>query len=107
MEIQQYGTVGRGKGRFNVGPRPLTANSFNANGSVTGLRTRTTDGTGGDAAGSGLAGCCGRPATVVISYPSLSLDLSCGMSSGKLTSCTWLLNWAPALARTGLARARA
>jgi hypothetical protein len=25
--IQQCGTVGRGKGHFNVGPRPLTANS--------------------------------------------------------------------------------
>jgi hypothetical protein len=41
-DIQQGDNVGRGEGHFNVGPRPLTANSCNANGSVTGLRTRTT-----------------------------------------------------------------
>jgi hypothetical protein len=46
--------VGRGKGHFNVGLRPLTANNCNANGSLTGLRTWTTAGTGGDAAESFL-----------------------------------------------------
>jgi hypothetical protein len=44
----------KGKGHFNVGPRPLTANSCNANGSVTGLRTCTSAGMGGDAAESFL-----------------------------------------------------
>jgi hypothetical protein len=39
-DIQHCGTVGRGNGHFNVGLRPLTANSCNANGSTTGLRTR-------------------------------------------------------------------
>jgi hypothetical protein len=52
--IQQCGTVGRGKGHFNVGPRPLTANNCIANGIVIELRTRTTAGTGGDAAESFL-----------------------------------------------------
>jgi hypothetical protein len=49
-DIQQGGTVGQGKGHFTVGPCPLTANSCNANGSVTELRTCTAAGTGGDAA---------------------------------------------------------
>jgi hypothetical protein len=53
-DIQQCGTVGRGKGHFNVSPRHLTANSCNANGSVTGLRTCSTAGTGEDAAESFL-----------------------------------------------------
>jgi hypothetical protein len=53
-DIQQCGTVGRGKGHVNVGPRPLAANSCNANRSVTGLRNCTTAGTGGDAAESFL-----------------------------------------------------
>jgi hypothetical protein len=54
-DIQQGGTAGRGKGNFNVGPRPLTANSCNANGIITGLRTRTTACTGGDVAESFLS----------------------------------------------------
>jgi hypothetical protein len=41
--------VGQGNGHFNVSSRPLRANSCNANGSVTGLRTRRTARTGGDA----------------------------------------------------------
>jgi hypothetical protein len=45
--VQQGGTVGRGKGHCNVGSRLLTANSCNANGSVTGLRTRSTARTSG------------------------------------------------------------
>jgi hypothetical protein len=52
--IQQCGTAGRWMGHFKVGPRPLTVNSCNANRSVTGLRTSTTAGTGGDAADSFL-----------------------------------------------------
>jgi hypothetical protein len=56
--------MGRGKAHFNVGSRPLTANSCNANGGVTGLRRRSTARTSGDAAESFLpvvmsnAGCC-------------------------------------------------
>jgi hypothetical protein len=53
-DIQQRGTMRQAKGHFTVGPRPLTANSCNANGSVTGLRTCTTAGTGRDAAESFL-----------------------------------------------------
>jgi hypothetical protein len=52
-DIQQGGTVGLGKGHFNVGPRPLTANSNIANGCITGVvhvRARITARTGGDAA---------------------------------------------------------
>jgi hypothetical protein len=49
-DIRQCGTAGRGKGCFNVGPHPLTANSCNANGCVTGLSTCATAGAGGDAA---------------------------------------------------------
>jgi hypothetical protein len=40
----------RGKGHFDVGPRPLMADRCNANGSITGRRTRTTACTGRDAA---------------------------------------------------------
>jgi hypothetical protein len=53
-DIQQFGTVGRGKGHFNADPSPLTAHSCNPNGIVLGLRTRTTAGTGADAADSFL-----------------------------------------------------
>jgi hypothetical protein len=49
-DMQQCGTVGRGKGQVNVCTRPLTANSCNSHGKVTGLRTRT----GGNAAESFL-----------------------------------------------------
>jgi hypothetical protein len=53
-DSQQGGTVGQWKGHLNVGPRPLTAYSCNANGSVTGFRMRNTARTGGDAAESFL-----------------------------------------------------
>jgi hypothetical protein len=42
--------MGRGKGHLNVSTRPLTANRGNANGTVTGLRTRIAARAGGDAA---------------------------------------------------------
>jgi hypothetical protein len=52
--IQQGGTMGRGKGHLNVGPRPLMANGCSAHGSLTGPRTRTTAYTSGPAAESFL-----------------------------------------------------
>jgi hypothetical protein len=48
-DIQQGGTMGRGKGHFNVSTCTLTANRGNANGSVTGFRSR-------------IAACAGRNA---------------------------------------------
>jgi hypothetical protein len=58
--VQQGGTVGRGKGHFNVGPCPLTANICNADGSVTGLRTRITARTGRDALTASFPWSCRR-----------------------------------------------
>jgi hypothetical protein len=52
--FQQDGTMGRGKRHLNVGPRPLTADCCNANGSVTGLHTPITARVGGDVAESFL-----------------------------------------------------
>jgi hypothetical protein len=49
-DIQQGGTMGRGKGHLNVSTRPLTTHRGNANGIVTGLRTRIAARAGGDAA---------------------------------------------------------
>jgi hypothetical protein len=49
-DIQQGGTMGRGKGHLIVSMRPLTAHRGNANGSVTGLRMRIAARAGGDAA---------------------------------------------------------
>jgi hypothetical protein len=40
-DMQQCGTVRQGEGQVNVCTRPLTANSCNSHGSVTGLRTKT------------------------------------------------------------------
>jgi hypothetical protein len=51
-DIQQGGTMGRGNGHVNVSTRPLNAHRGNANGAVTGLRTRIAARTGGDAADS-------------------------------------------------------
>jgi hypothetical protein len=48
-DIQQGGTVGQGRGHFNVSPRPLTADSCNSKGSLSELRTCSTARTGGDA----------------------------------------------------------
>jgi hypothetical protein len=42
--------MGRGKGHLNVSTCPRTANRSNANGSVTGFRTRSAARSGGDAA---------------------------------------------------------
>jgi hypothetical protein len=53
-DIQQAGTMGLGKRYLNVGPSPLTANRCNANGSVTGMRSRIEARAGGDAAESFL-----------------------------------------------------
>jgi hypothetical protein len=49
-DIQQGGTMERGKGHLNVSLRPLTANRGNSNGSVPGLHTRIAARAGGDAA---------------------------------------------------------
>jgi hypothetical protein len=49
-DIQQGGTMGRGKGHLNVSTCPLTAERSSANGSITGLCTRIASRTGGDAA---------------------------------------------------------
>jgi hypothetical protein len=53
-DIQQGGTMGRGKGYLNVGTPRLTAGRCNANGSITGLHLRITTRAGGDAAQSFL-----------------------------------------------------
>jgi hypothetical protein len=49
-DIQQSGTMGRGKGHLNVSTCPLTARRGNANGSVAGLCTRIAAHAGRDAA---------------------------------------------------------
>jgi hypothetical protein len=49
-DIQQGGTMGRGKGHLNVSTCPLTANRGNANRSITGFCTRIAARAGGDAA---------------------------------------------------------
>jgi hypothetical protein len=54
-DIQECGTVGRGKGHINVGPSPLMANSCNAIRCVTVIRKRSTPCTGGDVAESYLS----------------------------------------------------
>jgi hypothetical protein len=48
-DIQQGGTLGRGKGHLNVSTRYLTARRANANRRVTGLRMRIAARAGGDA----------------------------------------------------------
>jgi hypothetical protein len=49
-DVQQAGTMGRGKGHLTVRTCPLPANRGNANGSVTGFRTCIAARAGGDAA---------------------------------------------------------